>query len=128
MPSPALFLFVKRMNSNNNSNNSTNQNTTNNKHCNRCTRNNHWTKDCKARFYPDRKPINDGKSPPRSYQTNKNKDRSDSKKFDNASTKELMAVLTKRINGNDNLDSDQQLQCLSLLSDLNDNISARQDK
>ena len=115
-------------NSNNNSNNGRYQNTTNNKHCNRCTRNNHWTKDCRARFYPDRKPINDGKTPPRSYQTTKNKGRSDSKNIDNASTKDLMALLTKRINDDNKLDSEQQFQCLSLLSNLNDNISARQDK
>jgi len=113
---------------NDDSNKNSTQKHANNKHCTRCTRNNHWTKDCKARYYPNRQPINDGKFVPKSYQTNKNKGNNDSKQIDKATTKELMALLTKRISGNDELDTDQQFQCMSILNDLNENMSARQDK
>ena len=115
-------------NSNNNSNNGSNKPASNNKHCDRCTRNNHWTKDCKARYYPDRKPINDDKFSQKSYQTNKNKGKPDSKRIDKVPTKDLMALLSKRITTNDKLNTDQQYKCLALLNNIDENMSARQDE
>ena len=123
-------------NPNNNANNHNNHNNKPNKgkkYCKRCTRTNHYINECNASFYPDRKPINDDK-----FQRNNrnngynNKNNRNDKEFhtkkqnDKTSTKDLLTLLTQKISNDKNLNTDKQFQCLSLLNDLQDNMSARQ--
>ena len=119
-------------NSNNNDNNHQNKGR---KYCKRCTRNNHYTNECNASFYPDRTPINDGKFQQKRHRNNRNnKNNRNDKEFharkqnDKLSAKDLMTLLSQKITNDKELDSTQTFDCLTLLTKLEDNISARQDK
>ena len=117
-------------NNNANSYNKHNNNNSNKgkKYCKRCTRTNHHTKDCHASFYPDHNPINDGKFSRNFNNKNPRNDKEfhTKKQNDKTSTKDLLTLLTQKISDNKDLDTDQQFQCLSLLNNLQDNMSARQ--
>ena len=43
------------------------------------------------------------------------------------SAKDLMTLLTQKISNDKNLDEGQQFECMSLLNNLQNNMSARQD-
>ena len=121
----------------NNYNNHNNKPNKGRKYCKRCKRTNHYTNECNASFYPDRTPINDGKFPRNDRRNNgpndKNNNRNNKefytkKQNDKTSTNDLLTLLTQKISNNKDLDTDKQFQCLSLLNDLQNNMSARQGK
>ena len=127
---------LNRNNHHNNNNNTNNRQSKGKKYCKRCKRNNHYTSDCNASYYADRTPINDGKFQQKRYRNNHNNNNNNNqntkefqtrKQRDDMSTKDLMALLSQRISNDDELNAQQQFECLSTLTDLNKNISARQD-
>ena len=115
-------------------NNNTNNYQNKKKYCKRCKRNNHYTNECNASFYPDHTPIRDNKFQQRRRNDYNNKNNRNDKEFhttkpnNKTSAKDLMALLTQKISNNKNLDEGQQFECMSLLNNLQNNMSARQDE
>ena len=105
------------------------------KPCIHCKKTNHQSSDCKFK--------NDSQRTGRNSPWHKNKHQksnnssSNTKEInaldkrkptnDNLSTKDLMTMLTQRINSDKSMDTSQQFECLKALTNLSNNISARQD-
>ena len=102
--------------------------------CIHCKKTNHHSNQCKFKDATNKRENGNSwrknkhqkydKPPSKTKEINALKQKQSNK----LSTKDLMAMLTKRISNNDKLDTNQQYDCLALLNNLNENISARQDE
>ena len=128
-----------RNNPNDDNNNSNSRRNNGNKFCKRCKRNNHYTNECHATYYADHTPIKDTKFKPKKYRNNGNNDNNyqnnqNTKEFhtrkrnEDIATKDLMALLSQRISNDEDLDADQKFECMTALTNLDGNMSARHDK
>lgn len=121
-------------NANNHNNNGDNRQNKGKKFCKRCKRNNHYVNECHASYSADGKPINDAKSKSKRYRNNNNNYNRNAKEFqtgkqnNDMTTKDLLALISQRISNNDDLDADQKFNCMTALTNLDGNMSARQDK
>ena len=102
--------------------------------CIHCKKTNHQSDQCKWKNTNNKKENGNSwrKHKQQKYDKSPSKTKEinalNQKQTNKLSTQDLMTMLTKRIKNDDKLDTDQQFECMTLLNNLNENMSARQDK
>ena len=103
------------------------------KPCIHCKKTNHQSKDCK--FQNGAQKTGNGNNWHKNKYSKSDKSPSNTKEINaltkkqinNPSIKDLLTMLGQRITNDTNIDTTKQFECLKALSNLEDNISARQD-